>query len=846
MKKLLCVIFTAVFALCALTSCSKDNVDALVGDKDNEFVESFDTDYVLAAFESKESDSNLTVIDAVVMSARLHAAFNETEVKERETVSEYRLDFDDPEILVDLTQRNSRNSHGVSFKRASGVIEDGALVCTAGEPNSNGSHDPQILLAGLEVQAKDYNKIKFRMKRDALPNVNDRKRSESVEIFFATNVSPGFAASKQININLPVNKELSEWFEAEFDLGNHAEWKDIITDVRFDPTNNNGVYYLDYIVFCKSDNIENTQWYDMYVDYALDNGLMAKKAFVSDEYDRGITREELFVLLAKALPSDCFVPINNIKGIPDISRYRKNADVFLEFYNSGITLGGDEKANFLPDSNIKLNEVKEIVDRIVVRENRLEGSFDCDWPEQADEFDVEFSDEKDVERITVDGLSGNVKDGSFVADVKNINPHIDIENIKFDAKDYLKLRVRLKADFKVMPEEAKYVFSFRGEGDNDFSTRKTVSGNFDEKTYVDADGWYIIEADFPTNYEWKGKIDGLRLSLPGVHAVYTLDYIRFVRNHPMFDASHNKLLRNGYVSHGMLQDIGFERGFFVQHYEQKNVNEEDRNWQYNVTEEKPTWDIGPWWCTYDLWENRDTTTDKYTLMDDKGINTITYNPEENSLSMRVNATKIYNGKPHDVKTYNWWPHLLLNQQYTKYPVDKEKNSANADRIFVELDMRITDYKSTINKEGANSCQFPLYLYFITDKAPTEKIWFGLSLMNGTSASPNTKPGWAPDSAAHQYMYSIPQATVYDGMLNSFNPAKGVLISNGSWKHIRVDITPHIDRCIEWANRDDAYGVEVTKDDMYFGGCNIGFEIHGNYDCTIEIKNLDIIAYNKAD
>ena len=61
-----------------------------------------------------------------------------------------------------------------------------------------------------------------------------------------------------------------------------------------------------------------------------------------------------------------------------------------------------------------------------------------------------------------------------------------------------------------------------------------------------------------------------------------------------------------------------------------------------------------------------------------------------------------------------------------------------------------------------------------------------------------------------------------------------------------DITEYIDQCLEWANRDKAfgYGLQLTKEDMYFGGCNIGFEIHGNYDCTVEFKNLDMIAYDK--
>ena len=37
---------------------------------------------------------------------------------------------------------------------------------------------------------------------------------------------------------------------------------------------------------------------------------------------------------------------------------------------------------------------------------------------------------------------------------------------------------------------------------------------------------------------------------------------------------------------------------------------------------------------------------------------------------------------------------------------------------------------------------------------------------------------------------------------------------------------------------------VPKEDMYFDGVNIGYEIHGNYDCTVEFKNFNMVAYNK--
>ena len=163
-------------------------------------------------------------------------------------------------------------------------------------------------------------------------------------------------------------------------------------------------------------------------------------------------------------------------------------------------------------------------------------------------------------------------------------------------------------------------------------------------------------------------------------------------------------------------------------------------------------------------------------------------------------------------------------------------------------MRVTDFKDTTNPEGHNHCSFLAYFYLKSDKNPSAKIWYGLRLFNGLNASTSTTPGWAPDSAAHLYMYGITAADIFGGIENSFNPAPGVVTVSDEWKHVRVDITEHLDRCIEWANRDGAYGkgVEVSREDMYFAGGNIGFEIHGNYDMTVEVKNIDIINYNLAD
>ena len=96
------------------------------------------------------------------------------------------------------------------------------------------------------------------------------------------------------------------------------------------------------------------------------------------------------------------------------------------------------------------------------------------------------------------------------------------------------------------------------------------------------------------------------------------------------------------------------------------------------------------------------------------------------------------------------------------------------------------------------------------------------------------------------MYGIRQADIYDGLENSFNPEKGVVTADGEWRHVRMDITSHIKRAVEWANRDNIFGTEVTVEDMYWNGVNIGFETHGNYDYEFEFKNFNMVSYDKAE
>lgn len=254
---------------------------------------------------------------------------------------------------------------------------------------------------------------------------------------------------------------------------------------------------------------------------------------------------------------------------------------------------------------------------------------------------------------------------------------------------------------------------------------------------------------------------------------------------------------------------------------------------------KPSWLIAQWYSKHCLWKER-KPTDRYTITDGT-VKTVKYNPEDSSVSMRLNARAVYEGKPH---IDGMWPHLLLEQEpmcdYDKLSEeDKAFYRTDCDKLMLELDIRMPAYEDTTNTEGVNACQFMAYFYMKLMNT-NRKIWFGVNLFDNRGLIDTY---WNIDLVGTEMIYCISTADTFGGAEKSFNNTDTPCASD-EWKEIRLDLTEHLDKVVELINRDNTFGRKVSRSDFYIGGNNIGFEIHGNFDCTFDIRNYNLIAYNK--
>ena len=109
-------------------------------------------------------------------------------------------------------------------------------------------------------------------------------------------------------------------------------------------------------------------WYQPYVDYAVENGIIAAGAY--SDYTAAATRAQFAAILAAALPDEALPAINSVASLPDVDANAPYAAAALKLYNAGILTGSDTAGTFNPESSIQRSEVATIVTRMADQSQR--------------------------------------------------------------------------------------------------------------------------------------------------------------------------------------------------------------------------------------------------------------------------------------------------------------------------------------------------------------------------------------------------------------------------------------------------------------------------------------------
>ena len=114
--------------------------------------------------------------------------------------------------------------------------------------------------------------------------------------------------------------------------------------------------------------VEGGKWYDMYVNYALANGIITEGQYTN--FDRNIMRYEMAVMFADCMPASYFAAKNDVKVIPDVNVNEEYHDKLMMLYKAGVVMGSTEYGDFLATNSIKRSETAAIINRVALPENR--------------------------------------------------------------------------------------------------------------------------------------------------------------------------------------------------------------------------------------------------------------------------------------------------------------------------------------------------------------------------------------------------------------------------------------------------------------------------------------------
>lgn len=123
------------------------------------------------------------------------------------------------------------------------------------------------------------------------------------------------------------------------------------------------------------DQTSGEHWWDTYVAYALDAGILEPDEFT--DFSRPATRGEMAAILYPALPdyemySDLYISPPDVEDYASaFARATPHAYEIIKLYSLGIVQGCDAQGNYHPDWNITRAEAAAVVVRLTLPDRRL-------------------------------------------------------------------------------------------------------------------------------------------------------------------------------------------------------------------------------------------------------------------------------------------------------------------------------------------------------------------------------------------------------------------------------------------------------------------------------------------
>ena len=280
----------------------------------------------------------------------------------------------------------------------------------------------------------------------------------------------------------------------------------------------------------------------------------------------------------------------------------------------------------------------------------------------------------------------------------------------------------------------------------------------------------------------------------------------------------------------LLRDTRFQNGFEI------NAQKPGKHVAMGVFQPpgatiKPVWRLCQWNSAFDLSLSKPEILDDQTsrLANEAKSVTISYNNSSNDLILALDSRPEYNGK---VRTKGQaWPHLLVEQSVQPIVLFKDVS-----RISFSIDARLLTnacFKLEGYTHSLHTAQFPM-TFIVQNRNKQSKgfgdfIWFCVPLYD--ERNPFSELYAAQDTAdpSAKMIYTPPsktfsQQTLHDGDWGTFS---------------HTNLCPLFAEAITLARKRGYLKESPDMGDFAISSVNIGWEVTGINNVSIQIRNLDI-------
>lgn len=238
---------------------------------------------------------------------------------------------------------------------------------------------------------------------------------------------------------------------------------------------------------------------------------------------------------------------------------------------------------------------------------------------------------------------------------------------------------------------------------------------------------------------------------------------------------------------------------------------------------QPQWRLGQWFCKSNI-QDADIGAEGDMLKISTPSQKITAG--NGSITLELLASKEYRG--HIRKPGEEWPHLLVEQQMEHRP---PVGSLKSLKLTCESRLHYSTCHMAEKDDELHCAQANMY-FTVFDAEHSDYIWFGVPFYDSRYTIQNyyMQEDIGKDDATHKFIYIIGQKELTDVPFNS-----------GAWIAYDVDLLPYITTGLQKA-QSMGYIKNCSLENMALTSMNFGWEMTGEYDSAIELKNLSLEAF----